>query len=222
MATTVKKRMSRDRWVQVPATWETYLGLLENRGERSFPHYIYVNERLTIVSPSCSHEYLKKRLAGMIEEILIGLSLDYSPAGSTTLLKSIQSLTGIEPDECFYLTNLEKIHGKDDLVMGVDPPPDLSVEVVISRPIKDALAAYRILGVREVWVCKRAELAIIALGEKGYQRTAKGRLIPGVSAAELTPWVYRDDLTSEMRFRKLFREWVTEALSKRRQDEGAE
>ncbi len=220
MATTVK-RMSRDRWVHFPSAWETYLKLLKDRGERQFPHYIYVKGRLTIVSPGFSHDFLKKRLAWMIEEILLSLSIPFMPAGSTTLLKSIKPRTGIEPDECYYLTNIEKLRGKDDLVMSVDPSPDLAVEVAISHPVKDALAAYRILGVREVWVCKRSELAIMVLGEKRtYARSAKSRLLSFLSATELTPWIYRDDLPNEMEFRRLFRDWVAQELLPRHRDGG--
>ena len=96
--------------------------------------------------------------------------------------------------------------------MGEDPPPDLAVEMVISRPVKDALSAYQILGVKEVWVCTRSKLVILVLTKKGtYKSSKKSRLLPFLSAKELTPWIYRDDL-NEMVARRTFRAWVAEEL----------
>lgn len=213
MATvTQPTKIGKDRWIQIPMTWKGYLALLKARGERPFPHYVFVDGRLTIVSPSQTHESYKKRLGWMIEEILLTLEIPFSPSGSTTLLKSIKPRTGIEPDECYYLTNIKRIRGKKDLVMGEDPPPDLAVELVISRPVKDALSAYQILGVKEVWVCAQSKLVILVLTKKGtYRSSKKSRLLPFLSAKELTPWVYRDDL-NEMVARRNFRAWVADEL----------
>ena len=33
---------------------------------------------------------------------------------------------GLEPDQCYYITNEPKIRGKLELDLSVDPPPDLA------------------------------------------------------------------------------------------------
>src|SRR5438128_2698623 len=137
MSTTASQR-GHDVWQSVPATWGAYLRLLRARGERNRPKYTFVHGRLTIVSPGMSHELLKTRLAWFVDEVLLGLLIDCQPTGQVTLLKTVRPRTGTESDASYYLTNLDQIRGKKDLVMGQDPPPDLAIEVVVSHPAKGA------------------------------------------------------------------------------------
>lgn len=212
--------IGEDQWLQVPATWGAYFRLQRARGDRAKPRYTFVHGRLTIVSPSRTHDYLKRRLGGMLEDILIGLSIPYVPCGSTTLLKTTRPRTGIEPDEGYHLTNLEALLGKEDLVMGVDAPPDLVIEVVISHPVNDALEVYRLLGVREVWVCGRSDVVFLVLGEDGrYSESPTSHWLPFLTPDDLTPWVYREDLPNETVVRRSIRRWVSDVLAPRLPDQ---
>jgi Uma2 family endonuclease len=205
-----------DHWFQMPATWGAYTRLLRARGERSRPRYIFVDGRLTAVSPGHPHESLSARLAGLINEILVGLSIDGHASGQVTLKKSARSREGTEADASYYLTNIDRVMGKKHLVMGQDPPPDLVLEVVFSHPERDALEAYRRFGVREVWVCKESDLEFLVLGTEGqYVESPVSACLPFLSSEELSPWVYSDDLGSDTRRWKLFRAWVTETLAPR-------
>jgi Uma2 family endonuclease len=218
---TVTAAPAQDQWVVIPTTWETYRALLEERGEKCRPKYTYVDGRLTAVSPGHSHEEVRKRIAGMIEDILVGLMIDAHASGQVTLLKDSRSRAGNEADESYYLTNIERVRGKKDLVMGVDPPPDLVVEVVFSNPEDDALEAYRRLGVREVWVCKGAELLFLTASPEGrFERSPVSSVLPFVLADELAEWLYRSEYPSDTRLRHAFRTWVAETLAPRRQGDG--
>ena len=56
----------------------------------------------------------------------------------------------MEADNCFYLASFpDPRQGAIDL--DVDPPPDLAVEVEISRSALDRMGIYAALGVPEVW-----------------------------------------------------------------------
>ena len=52
--------------------------------------------------------------------------------GSTTLRRE-ELDRGLEPDEGFYLGDLERIRDLDQIDLDVDPPPDLAIEIEISR-----------------------------------------------------------------------------------------
>ena len=209
-----------DPCVCFPATWEIYTALVAARGERSRPKYIYVDGRMTVVSPSNHHEEIKKLLGSMIEDILVELLIDFHAVGSTTLLKSQGSRAGTEGDETYYLSNIDRVRWKKDLFMGEDPPPDLVVEVVYSHSEADALEAYRRIGVREVWVCKDGGLTFLALGPDGdYAPSAASGLLPFVSSEEIEPWLYRQDFGSDARFRHAFRAWVVATLAPRHRAE---
>jgi Uma2 family endonuclease len=209
-----------DHWVRVPATWGAYKRLLKARGERGQPRYTFVDGRLTIVTKSHTHEWIKLRIGGLIEDILVDLLIDFHPSGEVTLFKSSGSRAGNEADQSYYLTNIARIRRKKNLVMGRDPAPDLAVEVVISHPEDDALEAYRRFGVREVWVCKEAELEFLVLGADGqYVASPTSVLLPFLASVELAEWLFRDDFASEPQFRHAFRAWVAGTLGPRHHPE---
>lgn len=218
MSTTLSRiDLGSDPWVSFPASWGTYLRLHRERGDRSHPRLTFVDGRLTIVSPGTPHEFYKTRLGMLIEDMLAELMIDCIPTGSTTLLKTRKpKRTGTEPDESYYLTNLDRINVKEDLVMGRDPAPDLVVEVVVSHPEGDALEAYRRIGVREVWVCRDTGLEFLVLNEQGvYESSPTSAVLPFVAADELTTWLFRNDLPSASRLKREFRAWVQETLAPR-------
>ncbi|MGE3819883.1 MAG: Uma2 family endonuclease [Isosphaeraceae bacterium] len=210
--------LGRDDCVVIPATWRTYLRLLADRGDRPRPRYIHLDGRLTIVSPGVPHEHFRCRLGGLIEEILIGLRIRFRPSGSVTLLNARRSRQGAEADASYYLTNLDAMIGKRKLVMGVDPPPDLAVEVVVSHSERDVLEAYRLFGVREVWVIKETGLEFLVLegGDPSeYVPAARSGLLPFLSSEELATWLFREDFEDEGALRLEFRAWVQETLAPR-------
>jgi Uma2 family endonuclease len=205
-----------DAWVSIPATWETYLRLLDDRGERSRPRYIFLDGRLTIVSPGIEHEWLKHRLTTLLHEILIGLRVRYIPSGAVTLKEEHPDTKGVEGDVSFYFTNLARLKGRKKIVMGVDPPPDLEIEVVVSHPVADALAVHAAFGVREVWVCGNGSLSFFVLQPDGRYEPAPTSLnLPMVRSDELSGWVYRDATEDDLSLLLEFRKWVENELAMR-------
>ena len=211
-----KVRPGRDQWVAIPASRGTYLRLLDDRGERSRPKLIYLDGRLTIVSPGFSHERLRTRVESLLKMVLTFLDVPFISAGKTTLKDVEKQRRGCEPDASFYLTRLDGIRDKTDLVMGRDPAPDLAIEVVVSHPVDDALAAFGSFGVREVWVCEGGALRFLAPGGDGrYAPSPVSVCLPFLASDEMEAWVYRDDLPDEATHLKLFIAWVTQTLAPR-------
>lgn len=133
------------------------------------------------MTPGPSHEAIKSRLGGLIEDILIGLQITFKPYGQVTLLEAADVRTGTEGGECYYLNaaNIDMIRRKKRLVMGQDPPPDLAVEVVATHPLGDTLDVYRTFKVPELWVCKRSEVDFLVLGPDGrYAPSATSLCLP--------------------------------------------
>ena len=42
---------------------------------------------------------------------------------------------GFEPDHCFYVQNEPRMWQKMDLDLAIDPPPDLAIEIEMSRTL---------------------------------------------------------------------------------------
>lgn len=217
MSTETLDPIAKDHWVTTRATWDDYLGLLESRGDHSRPKLTFLEGKLTLVSPGHAHDSLASRLVGLIQEILVELSIDCHVSGEVTLRKSVESREGTEADASYYLNHIDEVKGVRDLIMGIHPPPDLVVEVVVSHPVTEALEAYRRFKVREVWVCEESRLAFLILGEDGrYTIAPKSDCFPFLDSAELTPWVFRDHQGRDTRVLRQFRAWVLETLVPRK------
>ena len=210
---TVTKTRSADRWVMIVTDWAGYQAMLKIRGERCSPRIIYLDGRMTLVSPGFSHEVIKKRLGTLIQEVVIGLKIPAVFAGSTTLRKQ-RRRGGVEGDEVYYFANADKVAGKKAIDLQIDPPPDLAVEAVVSHPVKDALEVYRRLGVPEVWVCDGRKLRIYVLqADQSYDLAASSVSLPMLSAEQILKWVQHDSDANDMTWAVSIRQWVADELA---------
>ena len=102
------------------------------------------------MSPLPIHEQVKKILARLVEAYADEIGVAIEAFGSTTYdREDLQK--GVEPDECYYIANASAVIGKEDFDWTIDPPPDLAIEVDISRPDVARQPIYAALGVAEIW-----------------------------------------------------------------------
>jgi Uma2 family endonuclease len=217
---TGSKVLGRDRWFVFPTDWAGYRALDKARGERSQPRLIYLDGRVTLVSPGLSHETLTKRLGWIVEAVLEVLDIPAVASRQTTLRKR-ERRGGVEGDESYYIANYARMVGKKKIDLRVDPPPDLAIEVVVSHPVKDALEVYRRLGVPEVWVGDGRSLRILLLQADGtYAESPVSASLPMLSAVDVMDRLQhpaRDDIA----WKRDLRRWVEdEIVPRHRQDQG--
>jgi Uma2 family endonuclease len=160
-------------------SWQHFLDVLAARGDGSAVRITYLAGELELMSPSFSHESIKKTIARLVEAYADELGLDLYGAGSWTLKSKLKKL-GIEPDECYSI-------GKPSRV------PDLAIEVIWTSGGLDKLEVYRGLGVREVWVWKKGKLGAYLLRGDRYVRAARSRLLPGIDLALVAKLAPRPD-----------------------------
>lgn len=89
-------------------------------------------------------------------------------------------------DRRVYVTHAAAIRAVDRLDPRLHPPPDVVVEVDVTRSSIDKLAVYQQFGVPEVWRHDGERLRILLLGEDGYAEAPSSRTFPGLSAELLT------------------------------------
>ena len=58
---------------------------------------------------------------------------------------------GLEADHCYWIAHQAAVRGKGEINLLIDPPPDLALEVDVTRSSIPKLPIYRALGVPEVW-----------------------------------------------------------------------
>lgn len=185
--------------------WEIFeaLGAADCAGTR----FAYDKGLLEIMSPSIEHEWYHRALGQMVEVITEELNIPRLSAGSTTLKLELER-RGLEPDECFYLTHERQMRGKRDLDLTVDPPPDLAIEVDISRSSIDKLGIYADLGVPELWFYDGESLIVRRLDNDAYVRQERSDAFPFLDIKEVERFVGRVEPSGEVAWIRSFREWV--------------
>jgi Uma2 family endonuclease len=148
-------------------SWSTFMDLA--RSDRAGARFAYDDGYLEIMPISLRHERIKKRMARMIEGAAVRIEAPIVGAGSTTLKIELKK-RGIEPDECYYLAHASALGDVDELDLAIDPPPDLAVEIDISRSSLDQLAIYADMGVPEVWIYDEEAIHVWILQPNGLYR----------------------------------------------------
>ena len=131
-------------------SWETYERLLADFQDSHAAHFAYDQGALEIMVLSLKHETFNRTLATLVEIVAEEMQGDVINAGSTTFRRADLS-KGFEPDTCFYIQNVERVRGKDEIDLTVDPPPDLVIEIDITSPSLNKFPIFAAMGIPEVW-----------------------------------------------------------------------
>lgn len=108
--------------------------------------------------PLPEHEVNKEFIGELVKILMEELEIERHCFGSTTF-KRKDMAQGIEPDQCLYSQNYDRMIGKKRIDLTVDPPPpDLAIEVDVTS--KTQLDAYEALGVPELWLYENGKLQI--------------------------------------------------------------
>jgi len=158
-------------------SWATYNAHVDE--SRSTGNRL-TNDRgdLEIMSPGSPHETAKRLLARMIDQFTMFHDIEIGSAGSTTF-RWADSERGFEADESYYVQNVAAIRGKDRLDLTVVPPPDLVIEIEMSRSAIKQLGLFVAFGVPDVWCYDNSRLRIHRLGQKVYVQTQTSVSLPG-------------------------------------------
>ena len=189
-------------------SWQTYKRLLKDWGEHRGSRIAYDQGMLEIMTPSKRHEGSSTLISWLIEAFAEELEIDMAGAGSTTLdLEHLEK--GIEPDECFYIQNEPRVRGKENINLMRDPPPDLAVEVEVSRSALDKLRIHASLRIPEVWQYNGKELRIHRLQKRGkYVEVEKSIALPQLPIQDLLRFLRKQGTMSDTRLVRSFRAWV--------------
>lgn len=167
-----------DQHVELNLDWEAFAALLVARGESSATRITYLDGRLELMSPSTSHEVLKKRIARLLEAWAEELDVELDGYGSWTVMNKRRKVAA-EPDECYLVGH--RAPGKR---------PDLAIEVNWSSSGIDKLAVWDRLEVPEVWMWESGRLAIYRRGKQGgYASAKKSKLLPTLDVGLLARFV---------------------------------
>lgn len=188
-------------------SWETYERLVTDLRDSSAPRLTYDRGVLEIMSPSSEHERYNRTAAQIVEELAVEMDVNIDSLGSTTFRREDID-RGFEPDSCFYIRHAARVRGKKRVDLGVDPPPDLVIEIDITSPSLDKFPIFAQVGVPEVWRFADGRLAVYGLVGGEYSERDASAAFPAVTAVDLTNFMRESEMLSRPEWTRRLRDWA--------------
>jgi Uma2 family endonuclease len=192
-------------------SWDTYQRLIKEHGERGGTRFTYDGGVLEIMVLSLRHEQPNRVLAALVEAIAEELGVDIIRAGSITISRP-DLLKGFESDSCFYIQNVDRVEGRQDLDFLVDPPPDLAIEVDITSSSLDRMPIFAAVGLPEVWRYDGAQVRFFALKDGAYEEVEHSVALPPLTGAVATRFLDESATLKSTLWLRRVREWVRAEL----------
>ena len=189
------------------ADWQTYQAISEALRGRHV-RLTYDRGNLEFMTISHAHGNLSRLLARLVVVLTEEFQLPVRSCGDMTCEK--QDLDrGLEPDECFYLAHEPQIRGRDEIDLAVDPPPDLAIEIDISRSSRNRLPIYAAMGVPEVWRFDGTTLTFYRLqGNGSYAAAEASGCFPAIAPGVVSEYLLHRHEQDENALVRSFRERV--------------
>lgn len=196
-----------NRLVLYNVPWTTYGRLLRMFSESQI-RMTYDRGTLEIMTLTYGHESYSYLLGRFVDTLTEELGWPIAGGGSTTF-KRRRKKRGLEPDNCYWIANEPFVRGKTKLSLGKDPPPDLALEVDVSRSSLDRMSIYAALKVPEVWRFDGKGLSFHVLGPDGnYSKAGYSLSFPKVTAGDLLSFLSMRGQMDDNALIRQFRVWV--------------
>lgn len=209
----VSKKPAEQRLVLRGVSWQRYRAIADALTGFQV-RLTYDGEDLELMTKSVLHCSYSRLLARFVCVLTEELGKPICSLGDITCERE-DLVRALEPDECFYIDNEPQVRGRDKLDFTTDPPPDLAVEVDISRSSLNRFGIYAKLGVPEVWRCDANTLEVYHLGPDGnYAKAERSLSFPELRPAEIADFLRQRTETEENSLMRAFRTWVREEVAK--------
>ncbi|MGB5634427.1 MAG: Uma2 family endonuclease [Waterburya sp.] len=192
-------------------SWQTYETLLQELNDSRRLRLTYSHGNLEIMTPSPEHERYKEVMGRFVETLAEELEVRIDPLGSTTF--KLPKLSGVEPDKCFYITNLNAVKGKNRINLQQDPPPDLVVEIDITSSSENRLPIYADMGVPEIWRYDGNSFSINVLQNQQYVTVEQSLAFPNLPLPEISRFLQEVNQKDYLELVREFRNWVRNQIN---------
>lgn len=178
-------------------SWATYQALRAPE-ENGHLRMTFDDGDLEIMSPQKKHGRIASLLDHMIYEWTRLHSIEIESGRDMTCDRE-DLAKGLEPDLCYWIANQPRVHGRDEIDFQHDPPPDLALEVDVTRTSIPKLPIYAALRIPEVW-CWRKGLKILRLDAAGqFAASDESGVLPGFPLRVVAEFIDRRNTIGETR-----------------------
>jgi Uma2 family endonuclease len=192
--------------------WDEYENLLSQMDMLPGHRLSYDRGRLTIVSPSAEHEDYKDFILGLVRVLSDEMELTLESRGTTTFKRKALK-KGVEPDTCFYVQSAASVIGRHTFPNREYPPPDVVVEIDMSKDSLDKFPIYAALGVPEIWRYDGERTRFYELAGATYTPVQNSRACPTLTANVVTRYLELSKTDGQTAALKAFRQMLRSRAS---------
>jgi Uma2 family endonuclease len=104
------------------------------------------------------------------------------------------------------------MRGQTEVDLSVDPPPDIVLEMEVSRSAIDKLGLFAGIGISEVWRCDGQQVSIFILHREldSYRESSHSLALPALSREVLTSFLDQSRTTLSPNWFEAVNNWAQE------------
>jgi len=194
-------------------TWQQYVTISDALPDRGGLRITFDRGRLEFKTTSFVHEKIGRWLARFLDILAEEAELSTVGAGHMTFRREDLD-RGMEPDDCFWIAHEQQVRGMREWLPERDPPPDLVLEIEISRRIINRLPILAALRVPEIWCFDGKAIRVYVLNATGtYQVVERSPTFPQVDLNGLVSFFQRIEVEDSLTVIRAVRAWVREQLN---------
>jgi Uma2 family endonuclease len=182
-------------------SWKSYVTLCDEIGVGA-TRMVYDNGHLHIMTTSSEHEQVKAITGRMLGYWATEKDWPVTAFGQTTLRRD-DLRVGLEADESYYVQTPAPPPTPGEFDLHAYAPPDLAIEIEITRSSVDKVSIYGRLGVGEVWRWTGQRFVVLVRQPDGqYAPQDQSRCLPQLpmdELAELVRYALSDGQPAAMR-----------------------
>jgi Uma2 family endonuclease len=208
------RQRDEQRFVLHNVAWASYLSVGRLFADRPALRITYDRGTLEFMTTSPRHERYKYWLGRLVDIIAEELNKPFVPGGSMTFQREDVE-RGFELDQCYWIANELAVRAKMTWEPALDPPPDLAIEIEVSRSALNRMAIFAAFRIPEVWCYDGEELRVYLLHTEGtYQRGEHSRAFPSIPMHELVSLMASFETTDYLSAVASVRTWARSLISK--------
>jgi Uma2 family endonuclease len=189
-------------------SWDYYTHTLDELGPTRGFRVIYYQGSMEIVTTSPKHERVKWVISRLLATYALEADIPITGLGQLTLRRK-KLRVGLEPDECYYIQTPPPPPIEGEVDLAVYGPPDLAVEVEISRGVLPKMPIYQALKVTEIWRYSAAGVIPFVRASNGeYKPSKKSLAFPKLDLTQFSAFVAQALTETEHKAVKALQAWA--------------
>ncbi|MCY7321577.1 MAG: Uma2 family endonuclease [Phormidesmis sp. CAN_BIN36] len=216
-----KKPAPTEKRIVLPGvSWQQFETLLDELGQNRTARLSYDRGKLEMMTPLEEHERCSRLIESLMLVVADEMDVQINAIGSV-LLKSADLGCVAQPDSSYYLTEKVRLLNRAELDLNQTPPPDIVVEVAITKSSLNKFAIYAALGLPEVWQywttigdnVLKGNLLIYQLQNDQYVECLASPTFPFLPAKRVSEFLDQSDKIGLAQALTVFRSWIQEQRS---------